>query len=166
VEGLAYFFARDSAPLDEPLVQQAVPAELLAGTRRMLQTAAPQPPGEWRNWLAQHSNALKQASAADAVLVAGSGAGAPLVFHGPSLHGELALWIQAGIAPPDALRAATWNAAALLGASGRIGAIRPGYEANLVLVDGNPLQDPGALDRIAEVILKGERLDRETLVRQ
>lgn len=45
----------------------------------------------------------------------------------------------------------------------RIGLIRNGYEANLLLVDGNPLEDISVTERISMVISKGERIDRSEL---
>jgi imidazolonepropionase-like amidohydrolase len=79
------------------------------------------------------------------------------------VHRELQLWVEAGIAPADALQAATYNAARLLGASNRIGLIRVGYDASLLLVDGNPLQDISATERISMVMFKGERINRADL---
>ena len=99
-------------------------------------------------------------------LVMGTDAGNPLVFHGPSMHRELQLWVEAGIPIPVALQAATVNAAKLLGADTHIGAIRKGLDADLLMVDGNPLQEIGATERISLVILKGERVRRSTLFDQ
>jgi imidazolonepropionase-like amidohydrolase len=65
-----------------------------------------------------------------------------------------------------ALQAATVNAAKLLGAAQRIGAIRPGMDADLLLVDGNPLQEIAATERISLVVFKGERIRRAALFDQ
>jgi imidazolonepropionase-like amidohydrolase len=99
-------------------------------------------------------------------LVMGTDAGNPLVFHGPSMHHELQLWVQAGIPAEVALQAATVNAAKLLRAASRIGAIRKGLDADLLMVDGNPLQDIAATERISLVMFKGERLRRPELFDQ
>jgi imidazolonepropionase-like amidohydrolase len=64
------------------------------------------------------------------------------------------------------LQAATGNAARLLGAGSRIGRIAPGLEASLLLVDGNPLEDITATERISLVIFKGERIRRSKLFDQ
>ncbi|MGB9612056.1 MAG: hypothetical protein ACPL7M_13885, partial [Bryobacteraceae bacterium] len=58
------------------------------------------------------------------------------------------------------------GAAARLGAQGRLGCVREGCEATLLLVDGNPLEDIGALSRIHSVFLKGERVSRAELASQ
>jgi imidazolonepropionase-like amidohydrolase len=96
----------------------------------------------------------------------GTDAGNPLVFPGPSMHHELQLWVRAGIPAAVALQAATGNGAALLRAGNRIGGIRKGMDADLLLVDGNPLQDIGATERISLVVFKGERLQRPDLFDQ
>jgi imidazolonepropionase-like amidohydrolase len=83
-----------------------------------------------------------------------------LVLHGPTVQTEIELWVKAGVPPAKAIEAATRAAAALLGQSQRIGAIETGKQANLLLVDGNPLEDVTALRRISLVMLKGERVSR------
>jgi imidazolonepropionase-like amidohydrolase len=65
-----------------------------------------------------------------------------------------------------ALAEATFNAARMLGAESRIGSIRPGGDANLILVEGNPLEDISALERITYVLFRGEQIDRPGLFTQ
>ena len=65
-----------------------------------------------------------------------------------------------------ALEAATYQAARFLRAENRIGSIQKGREANLVLVDGNPLQDISLSERISTVIYRGERVRRANLFEQ
>ena len=92
--------------------------------------------------------------------------GNSLVIHGPTVQREIQLWVQAGIPPAVALQAATYNAAKLLGVSNRVGLVKKGYEATLVIVDGNPLQDVNAIEHISSVFFKGERVDRQDLFEQ
>ena len=54
---------------------------------------------------------------------------------------ELEWFVKAGMTPAEALQTATTNAAALLGMPGQLGAIAPGYFADLVAVEGDPLSD-------------------------
>ncbi len=54
-----------------------------------------------------------------------------------------------------ALQAATFNAARQLGVDKHIGLIHEGYDADLLMVDGNPLQDIAAIERISAVIFPG-----------
>jgi imidazolonepropionase-like amidohydrolase len=86
-----------------------------------------------------------------------------LVFHGPTVHREMQLWVEAGIPPAVALQAATWNAAKLLRADQRIGLITAGRAANLIVVDGDPTKDIAATERISLVVVRGERVRRADL---
>lgn len=67
---------------------------------------------------------------------------------------EFALLIDNGMAPADALLAATRNAADLIGASGDIGAIAPGHFADIVAVRGDPLAAPALFEKI-DFVMKG-----------
>jgi len=97
-------------------------------------------------------------------LVTGTDSGNFTLLHGPALHRALQLLVQAGATPKNALIAATGHAAKLLGAGNRLGAIRPGYDATLLLVDGNPLEDISYTERISVVLFQGERVNRAALL--
>jgi imidazolonepropionase-like amidohydrolase len=152
--------------LRRPLVQQAVSQKLLAGTAAMIRKG-PMTNGERAAGLdaalAIGRQNLLRAWHAGVPLVTGSDAGNLLVFHGPTVHRELQLWVAAGIPPEVALQAATWNAAKLLHAQQRIGLVQPGYEASLLVVDGDPTRDISATERISSVVYKGERIRRVEL---
>ena len=79
------------------------------------------------------------------------------------MHHELQLWVQAGIPAEVAMKAATVNAAKVLRVDNRTGAIRKGMDADLLLVDGNPLEDISATQRISLVVFQGERVRRAAL---
>ena len=68
---------------------------------------------------------------------------------------EFKQMVKLGMAPLAAIQAATINAAALLGASDRIGTIEPGRYADIVAVDGDPLKDIGAMGRVVFVMKGG-----------
>ena len=74
-------------------------------------------------------------------------------------HGKNALefgyMLEAGMKPMDAIKAATINAATLLGKQDLLGTIAPGKLADIVAVDGDPLQDPSAFSRMAFVMKDG-----------
>jgi ABC-2 type transport system permease protein len=155
--------------LNRPLVLQTAPPELLAGSRlvisspEFLKSRDRAAAGSAGDSLATAKSDLLRAWQAGVTLVTGSGAGNLLVFHGPTLQRELELWVEAGIPNVVALQAATWNAARLLRADHRFGAIRPGLEATVIIVEGNPLTDIHAMSSITSVILKGERVSRTSL---
>jgi imidazolonepropionase-like amidohydrolase len=73
---------------------------------------------------------------------------------------------RAGIPPLGVLQMATINAATFLGRSDRMGLVATGYDADLVLLDANPLLDVQALRRIAGVVRSGyynSRMDLDAL---
>jgi imidazolonepropionase-like amidohydrolase len=96
-------------------------------------------------------------------LLAGTDTPMPLVYPGYALHYELALLVQAGMSPAEALRAATLWPAEFLGISATSGSVEVGKRANLVLLDANPLTDIGHTQRIRAVILDGRWLGRDRL---
>jgi imidazolonepropionase-like amidohydrolase len=69
---------------------------------------------------------------------------------------EFGALVRGGMAPIDALRAATINGAELLGRSKDIGAIEPGKYADIVAVDGDPLSDITVMEKVAFVMKGGE----------
>jgi imidazolonepropionase-like amidohydrolase len=69
---------------------------------------------------------------------------------------ELGWFVKAGMTPEQALQTATGNAAALLGKEKEFGAVAPGYFADLVAVDGDPLADINvALNNVKWVMKDG-----------
>lgn len=169
-EALKDFTAGDTSLLKRSLVQQVGPPELLKGTEEQLASKNSE---SIRNALAQYPidmkvavDNLKRAQQHGVLLVTGSDAGNYLIVHGPTVQHEMQLWVQAGIAPAVALQAATYNAARLLRDEKKIGSIQPGSDADLLVVDGNPLEDISATERISLVVFKGERIDRSELFDQ
>ncbi len=71
---------------------------------------------------------------------------------------ELEWFVKAGMGPSQALAAATANGAALLGKEKELGAVAPGYYADLVAVEGDPLADIGAIVRGVRWVMKGGRV--------
>lgn len=84
---------------------------------------------------------------------------------GVSLHRELALLVQAGLSPGDALRATTLTAAEMLGLEAVSGTIEKGKQADLVLLEADPLRDIANVRRIRAVVVRGHFMDREDLAR-
>lgn len=68
---------------------------------------------------------------------------------------ELGWFVQAGMTPAQALAAATTNGAALLGKSSKLGRIAPGYFADIVAVEGNPLSDITVVLERVRWVMKG-----------
>ena len=151
--------------LNRSLLQQVGPKDLIESTKRSVEKETGSPPPVTTGLETGKKNLLR-AYRAGVTLVTGSDAGNLLVIHGPTVQQELALWVQAGIPAAAALQAATYNAARALRADNRIGAIEAGRDANLLLVDGDPLSDISATERISLVVYKGERIRRSSLFDQ
>jgi imidazolonepropionase-like amidohydrolase len=71
------------------------------------------------------------------------------------VSGEVMSLVELGLTPVEALRSATTVAADLLGLGGKTGAIQAGLEADLIVVERNPLQDARALADVLVVISNG-----------
>ena len=79
---------------------------------------------------------------------------------------ELVLTGKAGIAPWDVLRMATSEGADMIGLGDRIGRIRKGYEADLVILDSDPLVDLAAAEQVHAVINDGRLILSDQLRRE
>lgn len=79
---------------------------------------------------------------------------------GVSPHGtnaeEFALMVEAGMPPAEAIRAATISAATLLGMEASLGQLKPGFIADVIAVEGNPLEDVTRLESVSFVMRDGE----------
>lgn len=96
-------------------------------------------------------------------LALGTDAGVPYTLPGFSAIEELALLIQAGLTPDEALGSATRTAAECLGLGDETGRVAPGLRADLVLLDRDPRRAPAALKDPAGVLVRGRWLPRDTL---
>jgi imidazolonepropionase-like amidohydrolase len=87
----------------------------------------------------------------------------PFVMPGFSVHEELANFVGAGLSPYQALKAATADVAESLGVPGEFGVVKPGARADLVLIEGNPLDDVNNASRITGVMVRGHWLSKDEL---
>jgi imidazolonepropionase-like amidohydrolase len=102
---------------------------------------------EARRWL------MGELRAVGVRIVAGTDAGV-IGTSFDSLHDELAVYVDVGLTPAEALRAATSAAAEALGLADR-GRIDVGLRADLLLLDEDPLRDLAALRRPAAIVADG-----------
>ncbi len=126
----AWLAARLTAPPDEA----ADPAARLALMQPMWETIA-------------------SIAAAGGRIIAGTDT--PIVPYGLGLLLEIEQLAEAGLGPAGAIRAATVTAAEALGLSGELGVIAPGALADLVLLEGDPLEDIRNLRRVRAVVSDG-----------
>ncbi|HEV8253560.1 MAG TPA: amidohydrolase family protein [Vicinamibacteria bacterium] len=92
-------------------------------------------------------------------ILAGTDVPAPYLYAGFSLHDELALLVEAGLSPMEALQAATSGPAEFLGLSKDEGTVEAGKVANLVVLTADPLQDIRNVGRIESVVMRGRLID-------
>jgi imidazolonepropionase-like amidohydrolase len=88
-------------------------------------------------------------------VVAGTDTPQQFVVPGASLHRELQLYVAGGLTPAAAVKTATADAAELLGIADRAGTVDVGKDADLVLLDADPLTDIAATGRIRLVVRRG-----------
>jgi imidazolonepropionase-like amidohydrolase len=89
-------------------------------------------------------------------IMAGSDFSDWALVPGVDLHNELALLVEAGFTPMEALQTATLNPAKFLGKTDTYGTIQVGRAADLVLLDMNPLEDISHTRKIHAVVLGGK----------
>ena len=91
-----------------------------------------------------HVSGFKAAHKAGVRLAMGTDSGVPFTRHGNNLD-ELQHLVEMGLSPQEAIRVATLDSARLLKLDDRIGSLDEGKNADLVIVDGNPLDDVAVL---------------------
>lgn len=89
-------------------------------------------------------------------IMAGSDFSDWAIVPGVDLHNELALLVEAGFTPLEALQAATLNPAKFLGKTDTYGTIQVGRAADLILLDMNPLEDISHTRKIHAVVVGGK----------
>ena len=161
-----YAFQNDSSLIDDPRYRFSPP-----GLRRTLWNhkagkAKDRSAAGWelqRRLFRVDQRVIGDLHRAGVRLLAGSDAPNPFAYYGFGIHDELALLVEAGLTPAEALRTATLNPAVFLAAEDSLGTVAPGKLADLVLLEANPLDDIRNTQRIRAVIVNGRHLDRETL---
>ena len=98
-------------------------------------------------------------------LMAGSDCGASnsYVYPGISLHQELQAMVAAGIPEIGAIQAATINGARFLGVEDEYGSLAVGKSGDLLILDGNPLEDIRNTQSIAHMVMQGKAYDKTDL---
>jgi len=104
----------------------------------------------------------------DAMIVNAQNAGARVVAgtdtpNAANVQAELIAYVAAGMTPFQALKTATVNSAQALRLN--VGTVEPGRLADLIILDGNPLQDISATYRIVQTVANGKMFSRQDLLR-
>ncbi len=113
----------------------------------------------WQNW----AQMVKQMNETGIPLMVGTDLMCPGLVPGYSVHEEMMIWQEAGIPPVDILRSATLVPVQFMGLGDRLGSIREGKIASMILVRGNPLEDIANAQQIDSLFLRGQYFSRENL---
>jgi imidazolonepropionase-like amidohydrolase len=121
---------------------------------------------QWEQMMEVRKQIIRELNQKTDLLLLGSDA--PQVFNVPgfSIHHELEDLLDCGLTPYEALKTGTVSPAVFFDQKGQFGSISPDASADLVLLNGNPLQDIRHLQHPAGVMVRGKWLDREFLDRE
>jgi Tol biopolymer transport system component/imidazolonepropionase-like amidohydrolase len=152
----------DPSYLDDVRLKTLSPDWALEPSRQRLQRVS-------KSALAARARALGNTGKALIALTRGgvpilTGTDVPNMPTGAGLQAELELFVRAGLTPEEALRAATVNSAAALGLEAELGTLEPGKLADMVIVEGNPLENIKNAARVQTVIKNGVVFDLKTLL--
>lgn len=109
-----------------------------------------------REALPRQQEFVKRLNGLGGKLLIGTDSVLPAYVPGCTPIDEIQMFVEAGISNYEALKAATVNAATSLGIDHEVGTVEVTKKANLILIDGNPLEDIGALWRLHGVMVSGE----------
>ena len=149
--------------LDEPLFRATVSD---ATVRRWAarDKVGPMSDGNLERLVLKRAGGVARAIAAGVPVLVGSDCSVGNALVGPSTHWEIEFLVRAGLAPIDALRAATVVPARYAGLPDH-GVVRPGAVADLTLLSANPLVDIRATRAVAGVVFGGRWIPRAELLR-
>lgn len=102
---------------------------------------------------------VKKLYDAGVIIVAGTDMG----FPGFSLDRELELYVNAGLTPAQAIKTATITPAIVMGVDNKTGSIEAGKQADIILVDGDPLNNISDIRKVSVVIKAGRVYDPVSL---
>jgi imidazolonepropionase-like amidohydrolase len=117
------------------------------------------PAAKWyREHLPVAMRNMKKLEDAGIPVVMGTDTGPAYRFQGAFEHLELEYMVKAGFTPMQTLVSATGRAARLLKAEGQLGTLEPGKWADLMVLNGNPLEDIANTRKIDSVWIAGNRV--------
>jgi imidazolonepropionase-like amidohydrolase len=133
-------------------------AAIVTGFQKTLEN-----PQQAQQFLADRKKLVRALRDADAGLLLGSDTPQMLNVPGFSTHNELDLMIAAGLTPAEAITTATVNPAIYFAAEDTFGRVQAGLDADLLLSDANPLEQPGTLRKPLGVMLRGRWISADEL---
>ncbi len=102
---------------------------------------------------------------AGVMIIAGTDSGYlnSFVYPGLALHEELILFVEAGLTPLQALQASILSGPKYLGVQDQFGTLETGKSGDVLILNGNPLEDISSTQDISTVILRGKIYNRQSL---
>jgi imidazolonepropionase-like amidohydrolase len=155
----------DSPTIDKDPRLKYVPASVVKAwdPAKLARETGPEELAQAKRSTAQYMKMVNLMHRAGVLIMAGTDGPDPYVFPGFSLHDELELLVKAGLSTTQALQAATFFPATFLTKLNRYGVVEDGHVADLVLLDGNPLEDISNTRKISAVIVGGHYFGRDEL---
>jgi imidazolonepropionase-like amidohydrolase len=158
---LLYQETRDEFPerIDDPRWQVGLPPEIVTDIRQSLanpsRVAYFQHVPQRRPTLARKFEQLRQSGV---ILLVGTDSGVPLNFHSDATWREMDTWVNTfGVAPMDAIRAATYWPAVHMKVDKEVGTLAPGKWADIIAVRGDVLRHIDLLQDVDLVLKRGVR---------
>ena len=150
------FWTEDSVDAPAELIQLIADRRTVVGaTVGMVPVPGRLPPPEVRTRLPLILANMTRLHEAGALMVAGSDAGVGPIKPHDVVRYAPAMLRDVGIGQAEALRTITSVAAGVIGLGHRKGRLAPGFDADILAVDGDPIADPDALHRIRAVYARG-----------
>jgi len=131
---------------------------MILGQYHWADNRSPEEISQFKNGYRMVQQFLKRFVEAGGKIYAGTDSSAATT-PGLSLHHEMELLVDAGLSPMQAIQAATTNGAAIIGLDSQLGTVEKGKIADLVLLDGNPLESIANTKKIFRVIKGGRVID-------
>ncbi|MDH3795484.1 MAG: amidohydrolase family protein [Flavobacteriaceae bacterium] len=162
------WFAPTSAEemLSQPEMRYMPSSTLSQWQQRKLQSTGPDTgfdTAKWERFIQIRRDLLKSLHENGHGMLLGSDA--PQLFNVPgfSIHHEMEGMLRAGLTPLEILRTGTMNPAKYFGMEAVFGQVKEELEADLILIDGNPLEDLNQLKKISGVMVRGHWISKEEI---
>ena len=149
LEEAFFIYSEKPAWMDSAFFRMGVTPDLATWLTKQANT-------QHRQFLENAEHNVKRLYDAGIPIAFGTDSGAnPSRIQGFAEHRELYLMVSSGLTPLEAIHSATAVNARMLGIAAHSGAIAPGHDADLIVLDGNPAQDISNTTRIAAVWQRG-----------
>ena len=159
-----YAFFEDPSIARNPLFKYMSPAERSWFNEGLSNNRSPEDSAAWKRFYQKYFEIIGAMRRAGVEFLAGTTTEEPtFTVPGFSLHDELALLVQAGFTPIEALQTATRNPGRFLGREHDFGTVAAGRMADLILLEANPLEDISNTRKIAAVVYGGKLFPRASL---